>query len=374
MFSSIWATINRATDEGFVSVGDWDADFKNAIKNNNAVFAAFKTHRLQSDVAAQLLDADGNLKSFSQWETDTQGIVDHQVGHWLETEYNTAVTRAHQAADWRQFLREEDILPNLRWNPSTSITPGLDHTVFWNRIWSIRSKFWDDHRPGDRWGCKCSLSSTDEPETDNSDIVIDDYPPAPGLAGNPGETAKLFSDDHPYMAEAHKGAEKAVKKLLNDVQAEPEKLTEKSFKSGGVIQKPEGFSQNKQEQKKNIAVYTELAKYYGDRYRLLSVDNMPGIKNPDALNLRTGYKSDAKVPTTDNGKNAIQSSIKAATKQGVEEVYIYLEKKYSRYSIYAGLKASLQKGRAKSLKTIIIRFEDGEVKRYNVDKIRKVFK
>lgn len=217
LFRSIWDTFNRATDEGFISLaGDRDADFINAIRHNNGVFSAFKVHRLQNDVAAQLLDGT-DLKPLETWLRDVEDIVDHQVRDWLETEYNTAVIRAHQAADWVQFEREKDILPNLKWNPSTSITPGQDHIIFWNRIWSIDDPFWNEHRPGDRWGCKCPLSSTDEPVTDNSDISGNTEEPSPGLGGNPAKTKKIFSDDHPYIANAYEGADKVVNEFIKTV-------------------------------------------------------------------------------------------------------------------------------------------------------------
>ncbi|MCB6967339.1 phage head morphogenesis protein, partial [Phocaeicola dorei] len=78
---------------------------------------------------------------------------------------DTAVIRAHQAADWRQFEREKDVLPNLKWMPSTSIHPGADHRIFWGTIRPIDDPFWNEHKPGDRWNCKCTLSSTDEAPT-----------------------------------------------------------------------------------------------------------------------------------------------------------------------------------------------------------------
>lgn len=84
-------------------------------------------------MAQLLLDSKGNLKPFEQWRKEVLPIASHQVGTWLRTEYDTAVIRAHQAADWRQFEREKDILPNLRWVESTSIHPGLDHKRFWGR-------------------------------------------------------------------------------------------------------------------------------------------------------------------------------------------------------------------------------------------------
>src|SRR5574344_1506027 len=50
-------------------------------------------------------------------------ITSHQCDRWLRTEYDTAILRARQAANWQQFLREADVLPNLKWIPSTSPNP-----------------------------------------------------------------------------------------------------------------------------------------------------------------------------------------------------------------------------------------------------------
>ncbi|MDR0738528.1 MAG: hypothetical protein LBF39_05590 [Prevotellaceae bacterium] len=147
----------------------------------------------------------------------------------------------------------------------------------------------------------------------------------------------------------------------------------KKYKSGGEIRTPDNFKQNKQEQGKNIKAYTFLAKEYGYKYELLSIKNEHGVKNPDALNLVTNEFSDAKISITENGKNAIQNSIKEAAKQFVSEVFIYTEKEYKMYDIWLGIKAALQKGRAKVIKTIIIKMLDGKVKIYDADKLRKVF-
>ena len=116
-------------------------------------------------MAARLLDSNGNLKPFEQWKAEVLPIASHQCGAWLETEYNTAVLRARQTAQWQQFLAEKDVLPNLKWLPSTSPNPGADNRLYWNTILPIGHLFWDQHRPGDRWNCKCSLTSTDEPST-----------------------------------------------------------------------------------------------------------------------------------------------------------------------------------------------------------------
>ena len=148
---------------------------------------------------AQLLDSKGNLKSFEQWSNDVLPIASHQFGPWLRTEYNTAVLRARQAADWQRFEEHKDILPNLKWVPSTSANPGADHMIYWGTVLPVDHQFWSSHHPGDRWNCKCALEATDEPA---SGVPLDDNPeaaPHPGLDDNPGRSKRLFNDSHPYF-------------------------------------------------------------------------------------------------------------------------------------------------------------------------------
>lgn len=206
LFQETARIITQATDKG-ISQSAYDPAhaFRNALQHSNEVFAAFKVHRLQRDMAAQLLDSNGNLKSFKQWSEDVAPIASHQVGSWLQTEYDTAIIRAHQAADWQQFQAEKDILPNLKWMPSTSAHPGADHQVFWNTVRPVDDSFRNDHRPGDRWNCKCSLSSTTDPVTDLPDGqeggVTTPSPstdPHQGLKTKAG-SPQVFSQDHPYF-------------------------------------------------------------------------------------------------------------------------------------------------------------------------------
>lgn len=201
LFNAVWEKINKAAREGFDASGvtDPDKDFLSELQHNNAVFAAFKVHRMQNDMARLLLDSNGDLKPFTEWLNDVRPIASHQVGAWLRTEYDTAVLRAHQAADWQQFEREKDVLPNLKWIPSTSLHPGLDHRIYWNTVRPVDDPFWSRHRPGDRWNCKCDLTSTDEPVTPVPADTGGKSNPQPGLNNNPGKDAQLFNDSHPYF-------------------------------------------------------------------------------------------------------------------------------------------------------------------------------
>lgn len=225
LFNAVFETMSDAVDKGFEvpDITDPDVAFYKALKEDVAVFAAFKTHRWQNDIAGQLLDDKDRLKDYNLFKRDVEGLVNPQhKEQWLRTEYDMAITRARLASDWQQFEREKDILPNLEWVESTSVTPGEDHMIFWGMIAAIEDPCWNEHRPGDRWGCKCGLRSTDKPCTQKSDVPqpTKENDPAPGLKGNPGVTGEIFSKDHPYMTDPYEGARQAVNTLVEKLKVE----------------------------------------------------------------------------------------------------------------------------------------------------------
>lgn len=218
LYATTSKTYRKAVDEGFGTVkwGEPDYDFLHALKHNTDVLAAFKTHRQQNDIAALMIDENGKLKPFARFQQDVEGVIGKYNRDWLTTEYNTAIIRARNAAKWKDFERDADLYPNLKWMKTTSPNPDMKvHFHFWNRIWALTDPFWRRHYPGDRWTCHCELTNTDEPVTDNSDI--DKEPeqanPTPGIDTNPGISGEIFTRTHPYVKEAYQGAEQAVKDI-----------------------------------------------------------------------------------------------------------------------------------------------------------------
>lgn len=157
---------------------------------------------MQNDIAKQLLNGNGQLKSYDQFRRDVAPLTGKYCDQWLNTEYNTAVIRAHRAADWKHFETEKDVYPNLMWMPTTSVTPDPVHQSFWERQLTlpVDDPFWGHHHPGERWGCKCSCEQTDAPVNDPIGVSGGggERTSSKGLAGNPGQTGQLFSEDHPY--------------------------------------------------------------------------------------------------------------------------------------------------------------------------------
>lgn len=86
--------------------------------------------------------------------------------------------------------------------PTSSADPREAHAVFWRDALTlpVDDPFWDEHRPGDLWNCKCWLKQTDAPATPGKDIPKGkDVPkPAKGLEQNPGKTAEMFSSKQPH--------------------------------------------------------------------------------------------------------------------------------------------------------------------------------
>lgn len=204
MWREVLRIVNEATVEGLANAQEpptHEEDFYRALRHSNEVFAAFKVHSLGQGMAELLLDAEGKLKPFRQWRDEIRPLASHHVGAWLRTEYDTAVIRAHNAADWRRFVRDRDVMPNLRWMPTTSPAPEDSHREFWTRRLTlpVDDPFWLSHHPGDRWNCKCSLEQTDEPATPELKEKLGGLRPQRGLENNPGVDGHVFSDTHPYF-------------------------------------------------------------------------------------------------------------------------------------------------------------------------------
>lgn len=178
--------------------------FVKQVRHNNEVFSAFRVHAMQQDLAANMIDEKGNLRPFKEWVEKSRPNLSHYNKEWLRTEYDTAVIRAHRAADWMQFEAEKDVLPNLRWMPTTSPNADALHRQFWERKLTlpVDHPFWHKHKPGDRWNCKCHLEATDDPASEIKEGEFAPAPAQPGLKGNPAKDGKIFSLDHPYFAKS----------------------------------------------------------------------------------------------------------------------------------------------------------------------------
>jgi hypothetical protein len=348
--------------------GETNKDFINEIRTNTAVFAAFKNHQQTSDIVGLLIDEKGELRSFSKFRKLALQISEKYNVNWLQTEYNTAVRIARSAINYRKYLANEKLYPNLEYIESIATEKRSDHLEFVGTILPIRHPWWKIHLPPSEWNCQCSVKPTNKEVTDVPD---EGEPVNPVFANNPGETAKLVNtEETPYykntpaeirdqVAEFAKRAEKIRQRI------EELKLRMKAYKSGGYLNIP---AKENDKTSKNQDVYARLAEKEGEKYTL-----MPGDKDPDAVNLKTYDYSRAYIAGESSVKNAVQNGIKAASLKKTGEAVIFFNRKISAGEVKVGLKAALQKGRAKMVKQIVV-IDTERTRRYNADELRKVFK
>lgn len=364
--------MSAAVDTALSDYPDADTGFTSALKHSADVFAAFKVHSAQRSMAAQLLTPDGSLKPFEQWANDVLPIASHQFGPWLRTEYDTAILRARQAADWQRFERNKDIMPNLRWVPSTSAKPGADHRIFWGTVLPIDHQFWSSHRPGDRWNCKCSLEATDEPAKGVPQGSESGPAPQAGLKSNPGTSRQLFDNSHPYFPDNcsscpfGSGITNTLRFLFTarkkdccncrfiNKQIQPESPIEQSSDEYTTIPTERGSVRIHSEHGDNeIKPNKIIATYLAEKYNQ-DIDLLPNINNKktaDSYNRSRGifqeYKENSK-PT----KSAIDNELRSAASQA-KHVVINITSDIDFETLTRGVKGRVSQSSIEEL--IIIR-------------------
>lgn len=252
LFNITLQTLNKAVDDGFGAVkwGEPDWEFINELKNNNAVFAAFKTHHLQKDLVALLHDGEGQAKGFNTFRKDSEKVIGQYNRNWLQTEHSTALKRARVARQFKEYETNKDLYANLRWVPSTAAHPREGHKEFYGQVWSYDDAFWAHHMPGSLWGCQCGIEPTDEKPT-NAAWTKATVKPDKGLGGNPAKTGKVFSDDNSYQAKTSKKEKKAILNTMDSLMrwvqlnerqkvfalpAQKQYKTHVKFKNGGKVE------------------------------------------------------------------------------------------------------------------------------------------
>lgn len=354
-----------------------DKEFIRQFRESTAAFAAFKNHQ-QTDLFVKALhDENGDIRPFWKFRRECLNIGEKFNEGYLQTEYNTLVRALRMAANLKRYEKTAHLYPNLEYIETNASHPRMEHLEYVGTILPIGHKAWSWLMPPSDWNCDCSVRPTDKQPT-KAPVKPEGFNPV--FDNNPAETAEFVNiKETSYYKhtskDARPGVEKEAKTYLKDYLRQ-EKQRKKDVievykgKDGGIL---EIVQQPRQEFEKNKKTYKALADD-GGRYMLLKPANADNVKNPDAFNYKKGWYSDAKHPVTDNGKNAVQRSIRDANKQGVQEVVIRLEKDYPSRELFEGLKAALQPGRVSHIKTIILIRQDNKPMYLDVEDLLERFR
>lgn len=189
---AIFEVYNKNYHGAITSVfGTKDTELSQLFKLNLSKLAACKSFQ----VTGLLMQARAQYSRWEDYAKAARGIV-NEYNRYQRTEFNTIVARARTAKQFLKFLEEKDVLPNLKWLPTVSVTPRDIHVILVNTVRPIDDPLWQLHQPGNLYGCKCDWENTSEPVTDSP---IGELPkPARGLEGNPAVTGEIFTERHSY--------------------------------------------------------------------------------------------------------------------------------------------------------------------------------
>lgn len=80
----------------------------------------------------------------------------------LRTIYNTNVRMSMASGHWTRIQRQKDVLPYLRYLPSTSERKRPLHKTWYGILLPVDHPFWQTHFPPNGWGCKCHFEQVSE--------------------------------------------------------------------------------------------------------------------------------------------------------------------------------------------------------------------
>ena len=94
------AIFRKAVERGVPRSKAHRKAFKERLNESVDVFSTFRVHNEADEIARMLTDEEGRRRSFRDWAERVQPYLNHQNRAWLQTEYSTAIRRAHTRVSW----------------------------------------------------------------------------------------------------------------------------------------------------------------------------------------------------------------------------------------------------------------------------------
>lgn len=196
MMQELYEPLKEAVETGFsksikVEYNSPNYEFLKQLKTNAAVFAAFKNHARAKEIAALLIDENGNKRSKEDFKKEALKISKNYNERYLDVEYDAATKQARSAAQYIKALETERLFPNIKYMPSVSAEKRETHMKYYNLVLPIKHPLWDKILPIKEFGCKCWWKVTDEEASE----LPDDFKalnPHDGLGVHSGKTGQVF--------------------------------------------------------------------------------------------------------------------------------------------------------------------------------------
>ncbi len=198
-----------------------DIDLMPSIRRNINLFSGAKCLNELVSAREKLLDKDGSLRSFNDFNIDAEEIHT-QYDSWLATEYDTAVKQGVSAYDYLKAQERKEALPYLQYVTVGDDRVREEHEELDGIIKPVDDEFWDEHMPPTDWNCRCvtiqlseGIVTEDDDMTDEQKYILtgdekyksektEGLKPLPDLFKmNPAKDKYIFKEKgnskHPYF-------------------------------------------------------------------------------------------------------------------------------------------------------------------------------
>ena len=165
-----------------------------SMRYNTFITTVFKRHHYALDMARELFDEKGEVRSFSSFSKAVKDKVDPNYNkNWLRTEYNTAYASGLMARKWQGYVKKGGFIVYVAVMDERT---RYDHANMNGARYPVDHPFWRTHYPPNGWNCRCTTRwDGTEGETVPA-TSIDDVPV--NFQNNVGQTGMPFKDS-PYF-------------------------------------------------------------------------------------------------------------------------------------------------------------------------------
>lgn len=173
------------------------------LQSNVSIFSAAKTFQEINDMGRVLYSSTGFKTPWSTFQAEARKIFDQYNDEWLNTEYNTAISRAAAAEEWLEIEETKDTFPLLQYVTVGDGNVRPEHAVLDGIIRPVDDPIWNIIFPPNGWNCRCIVRRINKGKITGklSKLQQKDIAAVPKLfRNNPGKTGYIFDpESHPYF-------------------------------------------------------------------------------------------------------------------------------------------------------------------------------
>lgn len=170
-----------------------------ALQENVYIFSGAKQYQMLREMSKALV-TDGKPTPFSEFKKFAKEKFEEYNEAYLRAEYNSAIGQARSAARWKEYEKESNVLPMLRYQTAGDGNVRPTHEILDNITRPVNDRFWDKYYPPNGWNCRCVVIQ-EGPEVEKTSlkgfVPPDDVPDI--FQFNAGKEKIIFSPLHPYF-------------------------------------------------------------------------------------------------------------------------------------------------------------------------------